>query len=128
MSNLETMFTPSPQEPHGYTIALPMPATTPIPWFDAADDTGKFVKGIVLNREKLLGKNVHAATAYNSPQDVVDIFKQVKPEAGKTAGFFQPDETTYKGYLASAGMPGFVQDELYENMVSHICSAQSMMD
>lgn len=116
MSNLEKMFAPAPEEPHPYTMALPMPPTTPIPWFDAADDTGKFVKAMALRRDQILGKNIHAATAYSSPQEVVDTFKNVKPVAGKGARFVRPDESTYKGYLAKAGMPGFVQDELYENM------------
>ncbi len=116
MSNLETMMTPSPQPPHAYTIALPMPPTTPIPWFDAADDTGKFVKGMLMNREKVLGKEVFAATDYITPVQVAETFALVKKEAGKGAGFVQLDADTYKGFLAKAGMPQFVQEELYENM------------
>ena len=116
MSNLETMMIPAPQEPHAYTLALPMPPTTPIPWFDAGDDTGKFVKAMLLQRDKVLGQEVHAATDYTTPADVVETFKSVKPKTGKGAQFITPDKDTYKGYLAQAGMPEFAQEELYENM------------
>ena len=116
MSNLDSMFAPSPQEPHVYTLALPMPPTTPMPWFDAADDTGKFVKAMLLQRDKVLGKQITASTAYNSPEEVVETFKKVKPQAGKGAQFVTVDKDTYKGYLAKAGMPDFAQEEMYENM------------
>lgn len=114
MSNLDTMMNPSPQPPHAYAMALPMPSTTPIPFFDACADTGKFVKAMVMKREEVLGKNVLGATDYYTPDQVVEAFKQVKKET--PAQFTTLDKDTYKGYLAQAGMPDFVQEELYENM------------
>lgn len=116
MSNLDTMFNPSPQEPHAYTLALPMPPTTPIPWFDTNDDTGKFVKAMIMKREQVLGKNILAATAYTNVEEVPQTFSKVKPEAGKGAQFVTLDKDTYKRFLKMAGMPDFVQEELYENM------------
>ncbi|KAL9103513.1 MAG: hypothetical protein Q9163_001431 [Psora crenata] len=112
MSNLETMMNPSPEG--GYVLALPMPPTTPIPFFDAEGDTGKFVKAMVMKRDKVLGKDILAATDYQTPEDVMETFKKLKPEMG--AKFISVDEDTYKGFLAKAGMPEFVQKELYENM------------
>ena len=99
-----------------WTIALPMPAGTPIPFFDAAEDTGKFVKGILTHRDKVLGKRVLAATDYYTPSDAIDIFKKLFPEAGKSATFVQVSKDDYKGALAQAGMPEKAQQELYENM------------
>ncbi|KAL9126312.1 MAG: hypothetical protein Q9217_004612 [Psora testacea] len=113
MSNFETMMNPGPQG--GYVLAMPIPPTTPIPLFDAAHDTGKFVKAMAMKREKVLGKNILAATNYTSVEDVVETFKKVKPETG--AAFITVDKDTYKGFLAKAGMPDFAQEELYENMV-----------
>lgn len=116
MSNTETMMNPSPQPPHAYTMALPMPPSTPIPFLDTADDTGKFVKAMVMKRDQVLGKHVLAATDYYPASEVPKIFEKVKPEAGKGAQFMTLDKDTYKGFLANAGMPDFVQEELYENM------------
>ncbi|KAL8897619.1 MAG: hypothetical protein Q9207_007125 [Kuettlingeria erythrocarpa] len=113
MSNLDTMFNPSPQ---AYTFAMPMPPKTPIPFFDAANDTGKFVKAMLMKREQVLGRSVLAATDYYAAADVPRIFEKVKPEAGKGAQFVTIDEETYKGFLTGAGMPDFAAQELYENM------------
>ena len=107
------MINPSPQPPNTLTLALPMPPTTPIPLFDAAADSGKFVKAMVTQRDKVLGKNVLAATAYTTPAEIVETFKKAK---GVEAAFWQPDKETYKGFLAQGGMPEFAQQELYENM------------
>lgn len=99
-----------------WTMALPMPFDTPIPCFDAGDDTGKFVKAILTHREQVLGKRVLAATDYYTPEQIVAIFKELKPEAGKNAKFVEIPKDTYKGALAKAGMPEKAQEELYENM------------
>ena len=95
---------------------MPAPGDTPVPLFDVADDTGKFVKAILTHREQVLGKQIHAATAYYTWVDVVNTFKELKPEAGKNATFVQLSKEEYKGALASAGMPPKAQEELYENM------------
>ncbi len=116
MSNLDGILNPSPQEPHPYTLALPMPPATPIPLFDAADDTGKFVKAMIMKRDEVLGKNVLAASAYYAAEEIPRTFAKVKPETGKGAQFIQIDKETFKGYLAEAGLPEFAQEELYENM------------
>ncbi len=116
MSNLDDTFRPSPQEPHAYTLALPMPPATPVPYFDAADDTGKFVKAMILKRDQVLGKRILAATAYYKVEEVASTFAKVKPEAGKGAQFVTIDKDTYTGILAKVGLPPFAQEELYENM------------
>ena len=113
MSNLQTMLNPSPQPPNNLTWAFPAPASTPIPFFDASEDSGKFVKAMVLKRDQVLGKNVLAATDYYTVQQVLDTFTKVK---GKQADFWQVDKETYTGFLKGAGMPEFAAVELYENM------------
>ena len=99
-----------------WTLALPMPAGTPIPFFEAGEDTGKFVKGILTHRDKVLGKRVLAATDYYSPSDAISFFKSLYPKAGESAKFVQVSKDDYKGALAKAGMPEKAQEELYENM------------
>lgn len=93
-----------------------MPPTTPIPFFDAADDTGKFVKAMIMKREQVLGKQIFAATDYYMVQKMPETFARVKPKAGKGAQFLSVHKDTYKGFLAEAGMPDPAQEELYENM------------
>ena len=116
MSNIPgNMLRPLPPN-NAWTMALPMPSDTPMPLFDAAGDTGKFVKAILTHRDTVLGKQIHAATDYYTPDDVVSTFKQLYPEAGKEARFLQVEKEQYKGALAKAGMPEKAQEELYENM------------
>ena len=99
-----------------WTVALPMPAGTPIPFLDAGDDTGKFVKGILTHRDKVLGKRVLAATDYYTPSDAVSIFKELFPKVGESAKFLQVSKDDYKSALGQTGMPEKGQQELYENM------------
>ena len=103
--------------PHNaWTFSLPFPSTTQIPVFDTEDDTGKFVKGIMLNKEKTLGKEILGATAYMTPDQMVQQFKEQFPMAGVNAMFVELSHDGYKEGLAKAGMPPVGQEELLENM------------
>ncbi|KAK2060309.1 NmrA-like family protein [Colletotrichum caudatum] len=116
MTNLPGgMFRQTPPD-NAWAFTLPIPASSPIPFFDPAADTGKFVKGIVLNREKVLGKRVLAATAYTTAGEAVDVFKKVYPEAGKTARYNEAPHDAFRGALKSQGMPDFAAEELLQNM------------
>lgn len=95
----------------------PYSKNTPIPLFDTDKDTGLFVKAILLNREKTLDKAVLGASDYYTPTQIVEAFAKAKPEAGKTLSFTQVPGDVFKGNLAKAGMPDFVQQELLENMM-----------
>lgn len=72
------------------------------------------MKAILLNREKVLGKNILAATDYYTPNQIAQDFEKA---TGKPAKFIQIPEEAFKGALAKNGMPEFVQNELYENMM-----------
>ena len=113
MSNFEDFIRQMPPD-NTWTLALPMDPDTPIPLFDAAEDTGKFVKGI-LTHPKTLGKQVLAATDYYTPTQIMSLFSKHHPKAGD-AKFLQVSKDDYKGALAGAGMPPKAQEELYENM------------
>ncbi|TVY44930.1 NmrA-like family domain-containing protein [Lachnellula subtilissima] len=99
-----------------WALNLPIPGNTPIPLFATADDTGKFVKGILLKRERALGKRFYAATDYVTPDEIVQHFKETFPEAGKTAKFNELPHAVFKGILAEAGVPEASQEELLQNM------------
>ena len=108
------MLNPSPNSPNEYILAFPIPPHTPIPLFDAEADAGKFIKGILLHREELLGKRVLAATDYYTLQDIVRGFNEVTKE-GVTAKTVTVSEAEYKDALGH--MPEKGKVEMYENMV-----------
>lgn len=100
-----------------WTLALPIPASTPIPLLDTADDTGKFVKGILNNREKTLGKQIYAATNYYTISEIVKEFQEQYPEAGKTAKSVEMPHSVFKGIIMKArGVPDEIAEELLQNM------------
>ena len=99
-----------------WVFELPIPADSPIPLFDAEDDTGKFVKAMFLNEDKVLGKRINGATAYYTPSEMVEEFKEVFPKTGKRATFIQISGDAFKRNLGSMGAPDFVQEELLQNM------------
>lgn len=115
MSNLTSAlhrnFTP-PAAP-SFTFAVPIPVTAPIPMFDAAVDTGKFVKAIFLTGAAALGRTFNAATAYMFPAEIVAQWAEVK---GVEAHAVQVDHAVYKGAMVSAGMQEKVAEELLQNM------------
>ncbi|KAI0422574.1 NmrA-like family-domain-containing protein [Xylaria grammica] len=99
-----------------WVFSLPVAPSSPIPLYDPAD-TGKYVKAIVNNKEALLGKRFLAATEYITAQGVVDTFKSVFPEAGKTALYFETPKEGFYAFMKGTGMPDFAVTEMYENMV-----------
>ncbi|KAI3395717.1 hypothetical protein diail_940 [Diaporthe ilicicola] len=116
MSNIPGgMLRPLPPNDE-WTLALPVPEDAPFPLFDAAEDTGKWVKAIVLKRDELLGRQVYAATAYVTAAEIVAGFKRVFPEAGATARFLSTSHEQFLGAMTGAGMPEFAAVEMLENM------------
>lgn len=110
-------FRPNP-ETGVYTIALPTPTDKPIvPMLDTVGDTGKFVTGIMRNREKTLGKEIYGATSYYSLNQLVEEFKQTKPEAGKGAVAVEISPEVFKGILGKSGLPEFIHEEMAENFL-----------
>ncbi|MCJ1269575.1 hypothetical protein MMC22_009467 [Lobaria immixta] len=115
MSNLPGMSLR--QMPNGkWGFALPIPDDSPIPMFDTANDTGKFVKAMFLNEQKVLGKRVYGATAYYTPAQIVQEFKELFPSVGKDAGYSVLPGDVFKGIMASTGAPEVVQEEMLQNM------------
>lgn len=97
-------------------MTLPIPTTAPIPLIDTKSDTGKFVKGILLHREKVLGKEIYAAVDYYSMDRMIAEFKEVYPEAGKSAVAKQNSHEEFKTSLGYAGLPEKVHEEYLQNM------------
>jgi hypothetical protein len=116
MSNFPgSMIRQSPPD-NAWTFGMPIPDNSPMPLFDTAADTGKFVKSIVLQGEKALGKSILAATAYVTPAEMLESFKKVYPEAGASATFSEIPHDIYLQILQGMGMPAFAANETLENM------------
>ncbi|OTA98416.1 hypothetical protein M426DRAFT_112958 [Hypoxylon sp. CI-4A] len=98
-----------------WTFALPIGPGTLLPVFHPRD-TGKYVKAIVLNADKLLGQRVLGARTYMTPQDIVDDFEEVFPVTSATARYLEVSEDTFHLILKSQGLPDFAITEVYESL------------
>ncbi|KAL4779774.1 nmrA family transcriptional regulator [Aspergillus varians] len=98
--------------PPTYGLFWPEPVTldTEFPLINAAADVGKFVKGIVLNREKYLGRQLNVAERYYTVREIVETIKA----NGVDVTFQALDMQTFKSGLAAHGMPEFYQEDLWQ--------------
>jgi uncharacterized protein YbjT (DUF2867 family) len=115
MSNVPgKMMRPSPVD-GAWTLSMPIPPSAPVPVYDT-DDTGKFIKATVLNRDTVLGKRMLGATEYTPLERLVDSFKRVFPEAGKTARYEQVSDEAHRDVLLNQSkLPEFVVVDLMES-------------
>ncbi|KAF4934213.1 NmrA-like family domain-containing protein 1 [Colletotrichum fructicola] len=115
MSNVPgAMFRPSAEDA-AWTFALPIPPTAIFPMYYTGD-TGKYIKGAVLHEKEVLGKRILGATAYMTGQEIVDGFKRVFPESGKTARYYRLSEDQFRGAMKAQNSPDYVIDEMHQNM------------
>lgn len=96
-----------------YSVPFPIPTTSPIPLFDTASDTGKFVKAIFLAGEKAFGKTYDAAVVYATPAEIASEWSAV---TGAKAAAVVADPTGWKAQLVGHGMSEEAAEELYQNM------------
>lgn len=115
MSNIAGSNINNYQGPYNFT--LPVKTDTPIPLLDTVADSGKFVAGMLKNWEKVKGKGIYAATDYYTPDSIIKTFQEVKPQDGQGGQALALTSEQFKGALAGAGMPDFIQQELLENML-----------
>ncbi|KAL7796750.1 hypothetical protein V8C37DRAFT_327260 [Trichoderma ceciliae] len=110
MSGFETMIRKNPaSEPAGYTLALPVdPHKAITPLFDAAEDTGKFVKAAIKNFPSQSGNRILAAADYYTIDRLISEFSQV---IGKPAQAVQISDDKFKSFLSPVAA-----QELLENM------------
>ncbi|KAK1765278.1 hypothetical protein QBC33DRAFT_455696 [Phialemonium atrogriseum] len=80
-----------------------------LPLFDAAHDTGLFVKAALKIADSLQGKRVLEAADYYTPEEIIEIFSKV---TGKKAAFIQVTPEQYR-----ASLPEAIALEYLENQV-----------
>ncbi|KAF4540339.1 Family transcriptional regulator [Lasiodiplodia theobromae] len=89
------------------TLAYPVSAAARFPLLDIAEDTGKFVKAIIKNRDRLLGAHVYGAADYYTPEQILSEYAEV---TGKTTRFVQVSNEQYMKFL-----PEPIAEEMLEN-------------
>lgn len=115
MSNMTgplAMLRPSPPN-NVWTLSFPIPSSAPLTPYDHDADTGKFVKGIVLKKDAWLGREVYAATAYQTADELLAEFRATFP--GTEVVYHQPTHEEYLATLKGVGMPDHAALELLEN-------------
>lgn len=107
MSNFSSQFNKG--EDGVYNWALPVSENAQFPLFDVSEDTGKFVKAVLKNADKMNGKQVLAATAYYTPKQIVADFEEA---SGQKARYIQISGDQFKSYL-----PEFMAEEMLQNHI-----------
>ncbi|CAI7628464.1 hypothetical protein N7533_008606 [Penicillium manginii] len=108
MSNFTQMLNRA--EDGSYQLFYPVSNEAKFPLFDAAQDTGLFVKVAIKHAVQLKDKQVLAAAKYYTPQEIVDIFSRV---TGKTAVFLQISPEQYKASLPAAVATEYLENQLF---------------
>ncbi|ESZ98132.1 putative NmrA-like family domain-containing protein 1 [Sclerotinia borealis F-4128] len=116
MSNIPGQMLRQLPPDNKWKLAFPIPSSAPIPLLATVEDTGKFVKGILLNREKVLGKRIYGATKYYTLTEILKEFKEQFPVASEGSENVQLPHDVYKGILKSVGLNDEAQEELLQNM------------
>lgn len=96
-----------------YKFSVPFPTSTKLPLISVNEDTRKYVKAILLNREKVLGKQISAGENYYSPDDAVRIIRLI---GGLDATVEQVTSEEYRKQLAALGVPGFFINDMSDNV------------
>ncbi|KAJ5617300.1 hypothetical protein N7537_002414 [Penicillium hordei] len=107
MSNAFTQSIIRKQPANTYVLAIPVGNEAVLPMFDAAADTGKFVKVAIKNRPAMLGRQIFACAGYYRPSQLAQEFAEVM---GKHTELVRLTEEEYKAYV----IPSSFGQEAYE--------------
>ncbi|KAK0124013.1 hypothetical protein ONS95_009000 [Cadophora gregata] len=113
MEQLPLMLVPTSSNTQSYKLFAPISTSLKIPLISVQADTGKYVRSIILNREKMLGKVVMGGVKEYTVQEAAKIMAAI-------GGVDVVDDTcTYEEYqkmLMGFGLPEFVAADMTENM------------
>jgi hypothetical protein len=104
---------PSTGSSKAYKLSLPVASSTKWPLISVTQDTGNYVKAILLNREKVLGKQICAAEKEYTLEECVGLMRE---KAGLDVTYEQATEEDYRKALEAKGLPEVFRDEMCENM------------
>ncbi|PVH77929.1 NmrA-like family protein [Cadophora sp. DSE1049] len=113
MEQLPLMLIPTSPNAKSYKLITPISTSTKIPLISVRADTGKYVKSIILNREKMLGKVVMGGVKEYTVQEAANVMVGI---GGLDIVAEKCAYEEYKGMLVEFGLPEFVADDMTENM------------
>jgi hypothetical protein len=113
MSYLLYFLKPTNPDSKSYKFSVPFRTDLKFPMISVNEDTGKYVKAILLNREKVLGKPISVGQKDYSADDVVRIMRDV---GGLDVVAEQITDEEYRKQLAMRGVPDFFIDDMSANM------------
>ncbi|CAI7614404.1 unnamed protein product [Penicillium discolor] len=108
MSNFTQMLVRA--EDGSYQLFYPVGKQAKFPLFDAAQDTGLFVRAALKHGDQLKNKQILAAAKYYTPDEIVDTFSKV---TGKKAVFIQVSPEQYKASLPAAMADEYLDNQLF---------------
>ncbi|RAK97313.1 NmrA/HSCARG family protein [Aspergillus ibericus CBS 121593] len=106
------MLTPLPTTPPSYGLFFPEPGSvyTRVPIIDPTAELGKFVKGILLNPQRSLGRSFNIAERSYSLVEIIAVAKGL----GVDIVYQTVDKASFKAGIASKGLPEVVQEDLLQ--------------
>lgn len=107
------MVSPVPGSSKSHKLSLPVPSNTKWPLISVVEDVGKYVKAILLNREKLLGKQICASEKDYTLEESVALMRE---KGGVDVTYEQVAEEDYRKAMGAKGLPEFFIDDMCENM------------
>lgn len=116
MTNLPGQMLVKDSSSGDWTLALPFKPDALLPLIDIQVDTGRFVRAIFNDRDRLLGKEILGSVRYYTPLEIIDIFKAAYPKDAGSARFISIPDEEYESILKSQGMPDHIAVEIRENM------------
>jgi len=114
MQNLPAVMFHKDEGSDTWILDLPMEDDARIPMIDI-EDTGKYVKAILENKDEWLGKDVYGAERYYSPPEVVEIFQKQYP--AQKAKFVGLSEEEFTKNMEAQGRPRHIAEEMAESMM-----------
>ncbi|KAF2621513.1 NmrA family transcriptional regulator [Macroventuria anomochaeta] len=92
------------------SFAFPVSKDAKFPLADTVEDTGKFVKAIIKNRDATLGKQILGAENYYTPEQ---IRSGLEAATGKKTIYTQLSAEQYKGFLPPSVAEEFLENHLF---------------
>ncbi len=109
MQNIHTQTVPRPVGDGSYNIVSIYEPSTELPLIDAMD-TGKWIAGVLAQPEQYVGKNLRAATAWYTCEDMAQTMSKA---TGKTIKHKQVPDDVFKNFLPPHSADAILQLNQY---------------
>jgi len=103
----------SPSGAKSYKFTIPVPASTKMPLISVNKDTGKYVKAMLLQPQKIIGERIYTGVKYYTLNETAEIIQRI---GGLDVEFEQCTDEAFRKSLAGVGAPEFLQEDMSQNM------------